>query len=145
MPANYPEEKHEKLEKEEEKHEKDEKDEESWDEKIHRDPLAAAIWAGILIWAGLVFLASNLGWLDRVEGIDAWGLVFVGAGLLVLLQAALRTLLPEHKRPITGTLILGGILIVIGLGDMIGSGAVWALALIAVGLGLLLSSLRRSR
>ncbi len=48
-------------EKEEKKEEKDEK---SREEKWRRDPLSAAIWAGILIWAGLVCsLALLSSWL----------------------------------------------------------------------------------
>jgi hypothetical protein len=78
------------MEKEEEKS----TDEKGWDEKWRRDPLSAIIWAAIFIYAGLVLLASNLGLLDnflieRVEikgveflsdAINAWPLVFIGAG-----------------------------------------------------------------
>ena len=79
-------EKHEKEEKEEEKAEK------SWDEKWRRDPLSALVWATILIWAGLVFLANNLGLLARYERVDAWGFVFIGAGVIILLEVMLRLL-----------------------------------------------------
>ncbi len=124
-------EKEEKLEKQEEKEEK------SWDEKWRRDPLSAAIWAGILVWAGLVFLADNLGLLARIERLDAWGLIFVGAGLLVLLEVVVRSLVPDYRRPVTGTLIFGIILLGIGLGDLIGWGVIWAVVLIIIGLSIL--------
>ena len=48
------------------------------------------MWAAILIWAGLVLLASNLGLLVRFESLDAWGLIFIGAGLIV------NVVLKEH-------------------------------------------------
>ena len=47
--------------------EKDEKELMKHDEKVEeRDVLSSIVWAAILIWAGLVFLAVNSGWLDRV-------------------------------------------------------------------------------
>jgi hypothetical protein len=125
---------HEKEEKQEKQEEKEEK---SWDEKWRRDPLSAAIWAGILVWAGLVFLADNLGLLARIERLDAWGLIFVGAGLLVLLEVVVRSLVPDYRRPVTGTLIFGIILLGIGLGDLIGWGVIWAVVLIIIGLSIL--------
>lgn len=125
---------HEKEEKQEKQEEKEEK---SWDEKWRRDPLSAAIWAGILVWAGLVFLADNLGLLARIERLDAWGLIFIGAGLLVLLEVVVRSLVPDYRRPVTGTLIFGIILLGIGLGDLIGWGMIWAVVLIIVGLSIL--------
>ncbi|MEJ2557651.1 MAG: hypothetical protein P8186_15775 [Anaerolineae bacterium] len=124
-------------EKEEKQEKQEEKEEKSWDEKWRRDPLSAAIWAGILVWAGLVFLADNLGLLARIERLDAWGLIFVGAGLLVLLEVVVRSLVPDYRRPVTGTLIFGIILLGIGLGDLIGWGVIWAVVLIIIGLSIL--------
>lgn len=45
----------------------EEKEEEKYEEKHDRDPLSSLTWALILIWAGLAFLASNLGWLDQIQ------------------------------------------------------------------------------
>ena len=48
--------------------EKDEKELLKHDEKVEeRDTLSSVVWAFILIWAGLVFLAVNSGWLDRIS------------------------------------------------------------------------------
>ena len=129
----------EKYEKEEEKSEREhEKDEKSWDEKWRRDPLNAAAWAAVLIWAGLVLLVDNLRLLIRFERLDAWALIFIGAGLIVLLQVLVRLVVPEYRRPVTGSLIFGVILLAIGLGDLIGADVVWPLVLIAIGAGILL-------
>ena len=137
---------HEKYEKEEEKSEKEhEKEEKSWDEKWRRDPLNAATWAAILIWAGLVLLAENLGLLTRFERLEAWALIFIGAGLIVLLQMVIRLVVPEYRRPVIGGLILGVILLAIGLGDLIGTNVVWALVLIAIGAAMLLRGFLRRR
>lgn len=122
----------EKREKEEEKQEK------SWDEKWRRDPISAVIWAVILVWAGLVLLAENLGLLVRYERLEAWALIFIGAGLIVLLEVVVRLLMPEYRQPVGGTLIWGAILLGIGLGSMLGWNVIWPLILIAIGVGVLL-------
>jgi len=128
----------EKAEKETSKHEKEEM---SWDEKWRRDPLNAAAWATILIWAGVVLLADNLGLFAAWEWFDAWGLILTGAGLIVLLEAALRLLIPAYRRPIGGSLIWGAVLLGLGLGNLVGASIAWPLILIAIGLGLLLRGL----
>ena len=47
--------------------EKDEKELKKHDEKTEENDLLSSLaWAFILIWAGLVFLASNLGWFERL-------------------------------------------------------------------------------
>jgi low affinity Fe/Cu permease len=126
-------------EKEEEKRsEKEEKDEKRWDEKWRRDPLSALIWAAILIWAGLVLLASNMGLLARFERLDTWALIFLGAGLIVLLEVAVRLLVPDYRRPVMGSFIFALVLLGVGLGDLIGWNAIWALVLIAIGVSILL-------
>jgi hypothetical protein len=128
-------------EKREKEHEKHEKEDMTWDEKWRRDPLNAAGWAVLLIWAGLVLLADNLGLFARWEQFSAWGLILTGAGLIVLLEAALRLLIPAHRRPVAGSLIWGAILLGLGLGNLIGTSLAWPLILIALGIGLLLRGL----
>jgi len=132
-------EKHEKEEKEEEKAEK------SWDEKWRRDPLSALVWAIILIWAGLVFLANNLGLLARYERVDAWGFVFIGAGVIILLEVAFRLLVPQYRRPVAGSLIFAVILLAIGFGNLLSWGLVWPLALIVIGVTIVLAGFYRRR
>jgi hypothetical protein len=122
-----------------EKEEKEEKGRgESWDEKWRRDPVDAVVWAFILIWAGLVFLAENMGLLVRFELLEAWSIGFIGAGLIVLLGVVVRLLVPAYRRPLTGGLIFGVILLGIGLGEVVGWVAIGPLILIAIGVGMLL-------
>jgi len=46
--------------------EKNENELRKHDEKVEpRDALSSVIWAVILVWAGLVFLAANSGWLEQ--------------------------------------------------------------------------------
>ena len=142
MTHHHYDEKDEKLEKQ------DEKDEKGRGEKWRNDPLAAVIWAFVLIWAGLVFLADNLGWLTRFELDSPWGLIFIGAGLIVWLEVLLRLVMPVYRRPVVGTFIFGIILIGVGIAITFDTtpemwGVIFALVIIAVGVGILLRGLGR--
>jgi hypothetical protein len=128
---------------EERRNESEEKqDEKNWEEKRRRDPLATLGWALVLIWAGIVLLADNLDFIDRI-GIDfisdlqPWSLVFAGAGIIVLALVVIRLLVPEYRGPVTGNIIFGFILLGIGLGESVGWGIMGALILIALGISYL--------
>jgi len=143
----------EKSEKPEEKQEekgrgeKEEKEEKSRGEKWQRDPVSAAVWASILIWAGLVLLAATLDVLVPFVGAEATSLIFIGAGVIVIGGAIFRLLVPAYRQPVTGSLILGIILLAIGLGSIstIGWAVVGPLALVLIGVYLLLRGLFRRR
>jgi hypothetical protein len=137
--------------------EMEKKDEKAPEEKWRRDPLSSIVWACILIWAGLIFLASNLGWLDTivsqtqeitgVSAIDkvlsAWSVVLLGAGVIILIEVAIRLLVPAYRRPVLGSFIFAIFLIGLGLGDLINWAILWPLIIIAVGLSILARAFRR--
>jgi low affinity Fe/Cu permease len=116
------------------------------------------IWALILVWAGVVFLASNLGWLDSLlrrtsdipgmgfltKLVDAWPVVLIGAGVILLGEVVARLVMPAYRGPVTGTAIFAVILIAIGLGDLVNWNLLWPIILIALGLSVLLRGLKRS-
>lgn len=145
-------------EKELEKREEKSPEEKSWDEKWQRDPLNTIAWAAILIWAGIVLLADNLGYLDPLRDLgrgtaglgflahfEAWSLIFFGAGVIILLEILVRLLIPAYRKPVGGTLIFGLVLIGIGLGDVFGWTIIWPLILIGLGLSILLRGVMRNR
>jgi hypothetical protein len=109
----------------------------SWDEKWRRDPVEAAVWAFVLIWAGIVWLLSNTGTLENIFGekVEWWAVGFLGAGLIVLLGVGARLVVPAWRRPVTGSLILGLIFIGIALGQMTGG---WVVVgpLVLIGIGI---------
>ena len=129
---------HGKEEEKEHEKEHEKEEEKSWDEKWRHDPLGAVVWAAILIWAGVVLLAENMGLMIRFEWLDAWGLIFVGAGGIVLLEVVVRLLVPSYRRPVGGTLVFAVILLGVGLGNLFGWSAIWPLILIAIGVSMLL-------
>jgi hypothetical protein len=129
----------EKREKDEEKHEK------NWEEKWRRDPLNAAVWALIIIWFGVVLLANSLNLLNWVPFFEPLAISFLGAGVLLLLEAGIRLIMPEYRQPVWGNLILGVVFLAIGLINVISWECILPLVVIGVGLWLLFSGLLRRR
>lgn len=134
--------------------EAEKQEEKSWDEKYRNDPVSVAVWACIFIWAGLVLLVGNLGlldWLSIEPGRrffvwgDSWGLILLGAGVIVLIGAGFRYMVPAYRRSITGDLIFGVILIGIGVGNIFGFNVTLPLILIVIGLSIMLRGWRRGR
>ncbi len=132
-----------------EREEKDEKHDEK-EEKGRGDPLNTAVWGLIIVWAGLVFLADNLGLFRSFRGdvpglpirFESWSLIFIGAGVILLLEAVVRVLMPAYRRAVTGTIILGIVFLSIGLGNLISWAVVGPLILIAIGAIILLRGMR---
>jgi hypothetical protein len=114
-------------------------------EKWRRDPLSAIVWAGILIWAGLVLLGDNFGMFAslrfRDTRIEAWSVIFIGAAAIVFLEALVRLVLPAYRRAVGGTFFFACVLLGIGLGNIVGWAVVGPLVLIALGLSVLVRGL----
>jgi hypothetical protein len=106
------------------------------DEKIEENDLLSSLaWAFILIWAGLVFLASNLGWFERLglivdsrwvyksledwQNFGVWNLVAMGAGAVFLIETLARILLPPYRRHIVGSFIVALVFISLGFGGWV--------------------------
>ncbi len=130
-------------EKEEEKRHEKGSDAKNWDEKWRRDPLGSLIWALILIWAGVALLLNNMGLLFRIPGLEVWELIFLGAGVLILAEVAVRLLVPTYRRPVGGSLIVAIIFIGIGLQGFVTGNLIWAVALILIGVYVLLRGVTR--
>jgi hypothetical protein len=125
--------------------EKQEKDSGGWDEKWRRDPIDAAMWALLLIWAGVLLLVSNFGYSTGFGSLPLWSIGFIGAGIIVLLAAAFRLVVPAYRRPLTGSLIFAAILVGIGLGETVGWFIIGPIILIGIGIAALLGGLFRRR
>ncbi len=141
----------------EEPEEKYERKDEKRSEKHDKDPLSAIVWALILIWAGLVFLARNMGWLDQIRvaqpfpevlqfmGLSTWSIIALGAGVIILAEALIRTIVPAYRTSIGGSYFLAAIFIGIGLSGIFGWQIVWPFILIAMGLSALFSALIQNK
>ena len=140
--------------------EKDEKEVMKHDEKVEEnDRLSSITWAFILMWAGLVFLANNMGWFSQI-GIEVnpswyfdsfqdwthfgvWNLVALGSGAILILETIARLLIPQYRRNVGGSLIVAAVFIGIGLGGWFSWNYLWPVILIAVGLNILLKGMFR--
>lgn len=96
-------------------------------------------WSLILIWAGFVFLAEPLGWVADVTWWHPWAMVFLGAGAILMLSGLVRFIVNKARDGSGGNIFLGFVFGCIGAGMLGGWSLIWPLALIAIGLGWLLS------
>jgi len=141
-----PVERRERDEKDEkERREEQEKHDEKEEKEQGRDPLGRIMGALFLIIAGVILLAQSQGWVTWEQFGGLWNLFFVAIGLVLLLEALLRLLLPAYRRPILGQVIGGLILLAIGLGGMTGFQLTGPVILIGIGLAILIGGLFRGR
>ena len=128
---------------------------EQMEDKHRSDRLSSLTWALILIWAGLVFMAANLGWLNALNsyitlpegitlvGMSTWPVIFLGAGVLVFLEALIRSFSKTYRSSTGGNFVLAAVFLGIGLGSIFGWNAVWPFVLIAMGFSALIGALIR--
>lgn len=107
-----------------------------------RKRLESLWWAGVLIWAGLVFAADSLGVLPQVGGADAWSWVFFGSGLYGMLGNVYRVTSLNQPDPTGWDYIWSGFLLVVGLGGVTEVDIFWPLVLIVVGASIMVGVLR---
>jgi hypothetical protein len=127
---------------------REERRRERW-ERRRNDPVGPIIGALVLIWLGVVFLAVQNPETVRLPIIlnwdNVWAVFLVGLGALLLLEALLRLALSPGRRVIS-PLIWGIILFIIGAAGLfpgMGLEKLWPLALIAGGIGLLITNVVR--
>jgi len=147
-----------------EKEEKDlkKREEKSAEEKWERDPLGAIVWAAILIWAGIVLLAANLGFLNWMNDVlewlpdfvynqtvdidivpgEGWTLFFVGGAAILLAEVIIRLLFPGYRKPVLGTIILAAVFLGLGLGSW---NCIWPFVLIGLGVSILVRGRRNKK
>ena len=106
---------------------------EKMEEKLGQDVLDAVWWAAVLIWVGLVLLAEYLGLLTSLWPLEAWEVIFIGAGVLALLGAVIRLLVPAYRHRIGWAIVVGVVLIAIGVGSTVGWGVIGPVVLIGIG------------
>jgi hypothetical protein len=133
-----------------EKQEKEEKDssEREWDKGEQwsgGDALGPLVWGLVVIFAGLAFAALNLGMYPWLTWDNVWWIIFIGAGLLFLLEVVLRILMPTYRRPVRGRIILAFVALAVGFGGIIGWEITWPLIIIAVGLAIIIGVFVRPR
>lgn len=102
-----------------------------------QDRLSWFTAALILIWAGGVLLLRNAGQTFGLDVEYAGAAVFIGAGVLLWLEALLRLAVPDYRRRIGERVILGMVFFIIGLGQLTEVN-LWPLLFVGIGIALLI-------
>ena len=137
-------------EKEEEKRREKEEEKgrgQGLDEKWERDRLRMISIAAIFMGGGLVALAGTLNLFNYDWGGHGWAIFLLGTGVILLVKVIIRALIPEYRRAIGGSLIIGFILLAVGVSDLTGWSwdYIWPIILVAIGLSILLRGVLRRR
>jgi hypothetical protein len=115
--------------------------------RAHGDgTLRRVVWGAIFIYAGLVLLADQTGYLPASREAGWWEWIMLGAGGLFLLEALIRVVSVDLHGPSLGRLILGVVLLVLGSSAVFGVTipmSWWPVVPILIGLSLLFRGLMR--
>jgi hypothetical protein len=113
-------------------------------EKAQRKRIDAIYWAGVFIWAGLVFGADSLGALPQIGQAGAWSWIFAGAGLYALLGNIFRASAVDWPSPTMWDYTWAAILLIIGAGGFVSSVDVaFPIILVVMGVAVLVNTLLR--
>ncbi len=96
------------------------------------DRLDGIGWAAILLWGALVLLAEVTSFAAGFIWWDSWTIFLAGAGIIVLLEAAARLLMPEYRQRVVTCVMFGLVLLGVGLGDLGAWDWIWPMALLVV-------------
>jgi hypothetical protein len=117
---------------------------ERWEDWWRSDRLDAVGWATAFLWGALVVMAEYTSFRDDFDWWDGWGVFFVGAGVITLVEALFRLGMPAYRSKFGWTLFWGTVFLSIGLGALVSR--VWhALPLVVVAVLILKDTFARSR
>jgi hypothetical protein len=105
------------------------------------DPLSGMTGGLILILLGILFFMAQL---DYIHWSNWWAYFLIGLGAIFILESVIRIFYPQYGRRVTGKLIAGAILIVIGAANVFGMVIWWPLILIVVGIFIIINSVQKS-
>jgi len=108
------------------------------EKKRGKDPLAGITGGLIVILLGVLFLLRNMGYLHWGNW---WAYFLVGIGVFLILEAIVRSAIPQYRCGILGRVIGGIVLIFIGAGNIYGIGHYWPLILVGVGIAIIVATM----
>lgn len=105
----------------------------------HQKDLISSISGGlIVILLGVLFLLVTM---DYLGWSNWWTYFLVGIGVILIIEAIVRSALPQYRYGVLGRLIGGIVLIAVGAGSIYGLGNWWPLILIGVGIAVIIGAL----
>lgn len=110
--------------------------------KNSEEPFPGLTGGLILLLLGILFLMVTL---DFLSWRDWWAWFLAGLGLILIVDAAIRSRHPRYRRNVTGKIIAGLVLIIIGASRFFGMVSWWPLILIVLGLYLIFSSFTKPK
>lgn len=102
------------------------------------DPWSRVIGGFILILLGVLFLLATL---DVISWGIWWAYFLCGLGVILIVEAVIRSSSPSFRQHLTGRLIAGVVLILIGGSFIFGVTNWWPFIIIGVGVALIISTL----
>jgi hypothetical protein len=103
-----------------------------------QDRLSWFTAALILMWTGVVLSLQSTGLVYGPDGEQAGAIVFIGAGVLLWIEALVRLAVPGRQRAIEERVILGMVFVIVGLSELTQVN-VWPLLIVGIGIALLLA------
>ena len=107
------------------------------------DRVNAFSWAALFLWGAIVVLASSTTWHESYDWWDGWGVFFIGAGVIVTVEAFIRLTMPEYRWKVGWTLMWGIVFLSFGLSVFYGP-AWLALVLLALAVATVAGALRNT-
>src|SRR3989304_2051698 len=123
-----------------EKGEKREKEEKGEKGEKGGDRSGAVVGGSILVWLGISLYLSQI---NMIPGADWWAYFLSGLGVLLILQGIIRR--TRSGRPLTGSILGGAILLVIGLTSILGVRDFWPFILVIIGAAVIFSGISARR
>jgi len=102
-------------------------------QRAPRDLVNTITWAACFIWAGLVLIPDKFNFITTTTSWGEWSLIFIGAGVIVLLGMLFCRIRTSHYRQTGKRAILALVLLGIGLQGIVGWRIIWPIVLIAIG------------
>ena len=92
--------------------------EEAWDGWWKTDRVDSVGWALLFLWGALVIVGDATSFRDDFDWWAPWGVFFVGAGVIVLVEAVVRLFMTEYRSKFGWTLFWGTVFLSLGLGEV---------------------------
>jgi cobalamin synthase len=105
------------------------------------DPHSGIFGGLILILLGVLFLLATM---DVISWGNWWAYLLLGLGAIFIIEFIVRSATPASRQSQKGKLIVGTVLIIIGGAHILGMVSWWPLILIAVGIIIIFTSLKKA-